>query len=73
MEEVKHHCPNGAIVLVATKKDLRKDATVIEHLKKNNLAPITFEQVILYLPLSLKKMKGNSIGSEDQRSWYEIS
>ena len=42
--EVKHFCPHVPFVLVACKKDLRTDPTVIAELKKNGQAPVTTAQ-----------------------------
>ena len=42
--EIKHHCPNTPIVLVATKTDLRNDSKAISRLAERNMAPLTFEQ-----------------------------
>lgn len=44
--EVRHNCPANRtrIILVCLKTDLRYDTATIEHLKKQNLEPITFDQ-----------------------------
>ena len=42
--EVKHHCPDTRLVLVATKLDLRDDNEQIQRLKEKGLAPVTVEQ-----------------------------
>jgi len=43
-KEIIHHCPQGRILLVGTKIDLREDANTIEELKQENKEPITTEQ-----------------------------
>ena len=42
--EVKHHCPDTKLVLVATKLDLREDPEQIKRLKEKDLAPVSVEQ-----------------------------
>jgi len=42
--ELQHHCPGTPCLLVGTKVDLREDASIIEGLRQQNLAPITKEQ-----------------------------
>jgi len=42
--EIKHHCPDAAILLVGTKIDLREDKDVLNQLAANNLQPIKREQ-----------------------------
>lgn len=42
--EIKHHCPDAAILLVGTKIDLREDKDVLNQLAANNLAPVKREQ-----------------------------
>ncbi|CAB1348175.1 unnamed protein product [Coregonus sp. 'balchen'] len=42
--EVTHHCPNTAILLVGTKKDLRNDPEVLKKLKDQNQTTITQQQ-----------------------------
>jgi len=42
--EVHHHCPGVPCLIVGTQADLRDDSQVIEKLKKNKQAPITYEQ-----------------------------
>mmetsp|Transcript_123608 Transcript_123608/g.174215 ORF Transcript_123608/g.174215 Transcript_123608/m.174215 type:complete len:200 (-) Transcript_123608:12-611(-) len=39
--EVKHHCPDTKLILVATKLDLREDKEQVERLKEKGLEPIT--------------------------------
>ena len=41
---MQHHCPGTPCLLVGTKIDLREDASVIEGLRSQSLAPITKEQ-----------------------------
>ena len=41
---VKHYCPKTPMILVGTKLDLRDDKVTIEELKKERLAPVTWEQ-----------------------------
>eukprot|EP01091_Cochliopodium_minus_P007294 TRINITY_DN171_c0_g1_i4.p1 TRINITY_DN171_c0_g1~~TRINITY_DN171_c0_g1_i4.p1 ORF type:complete len:198 (-),score=60.96 TRINITY_DN171_c0_g1_i4:84-677(-) len=41
--EVKHHCPDTKMVLVATKLDLREDQEQIQRLKEKGLAPVNTE------------------------------
>ena len=45
ISEVMHFCPGLPVVLVACKKDLRRDPRVVEELKKTNQRPVTFEEV----------------------------
>lgn len=52
--EISHHCPSVPVVLIGTKQDLRDDKRIIDHLSKQNLAPITY-------PKGLQLMK--SIGA----------
>lgn len=40
-----HFCPGLPIILVACKKDLRRDPRVIEELRKTNQRPVTPEEV----------------------------
>lgn len=42
--EIKHHCPDAAVLLVGTKIDLREDKDVLNQLAANNLAPVKREQ-----------------------------
>eukprot|EP01100_Stratorugosa_tubuloviscum_P011047 TRINITY_DN484_c0_g4_i3.p1 TRINITY_DN484_c0_g4~~TRINITY_DN484_c0_g4_i3.p1 ORF type:complete len:195 (+),score=80.29 TRINITY_DN484_c0_g4_i3:171-755(+) len=42
--ELKHHCPNVPIILVATKIDLRNDSTFIEQITKESKTVITPEE-----------------------------
>jgi len=42
--ELKHHCPDTPYILVGTKLDLREDVQALETLKKQKLAPVTYEQ-----------------------------
>ena len=42
--EVSRHCPKTPIILVGLKLDLRDDKETVEKLKKERLAPITYEQ-----------------------------
>eukprot|EP01089_Gocevia_fonbrunei_P013055 TRINITY_DN3241_c2_g1_i1.p1 TRINITY_DN3241_c2_g1~~TRINITY_DN3241_c2_g1_i1.p1 ORF type:complete len:201 (-),score=45.24 TRINITY_DN3241_c2_g1_i1:57-659(-) len=42
--EVKHHCPETPIILVATKADLRTAPEALERLAERKLAPVTLEQ-----------------------------
>ena len=42
--EVSHHCRKVPIVLVGLKLDLRDDKETVERLRKEKLAPITYEQ-----------------------------
>mmetsp|Transcript_69931 Transcript_69931/g.97232 ORF Transcript_69931/g.97232 Transcript_69931/m.97232 type:complete len:198 (+) Transcript_69931:58-651(+) len=39
--EVKHHCPDTKLILVATKMDLREDKEQIERLKEKGYEPIS--------------------------------
>ncbi len=39
--EVKHHCPDTKLILVATKMDLREDKEQIDRLKEKGYAPIS--------------------------------
>jgi len=41
--EVKHHCPDTKLVLVATKMDLREDNDQIQRLKEKGLQPVSSE------------------------------
>ena len=47
ISEVLHYCRGLPIVLVACKKDLRRDPQVIAELQKTNQKPVTSEQVRL--------------------------
>ena len=40
-----HFCPNLPIILVACKKDLRRDPRVIDELRRMNQRPVTTEEV----------------------------
>lgn len=42
--EVRHHCNNVPIILVATKLDLREDKETVKRLKDKKLSPITYAQ-----------------------------
>jgi len=44
ISEVMHFCPGLPIILVACKKDLRRDPRVIEELRKTNQRPVTPEE-----------------------------
>ncbi|ESN98497.1 hypothetical protein HELRODRAFT_84621 [Helobdella robusta] len=44
--EIKHHCPDAAVLLIGTKIDLREDKDVITQLANNNLSPVKREQGI---------------------------
>uniref|UniRef100_A0A914WKC8 Uncharacterized protein n=1 Tax=Plectus sambesii TaxID=2011161 RepID=A0A914WKC8_9BILA len=44
LPEVSHHCPRTPIILVGTKLDLRDDRNIIETLREQRLAPITYSQ-----------------------------
>jgi len=43
ISEVMHFCPGLPVVLVACKKDLRRDPRVIEELRRTNQRPVTHE------------------------------
>jgi Ras family protein A len=45
ISEVMHFCPGLPIILVACKKDLRRDPRVIEELRRTNQRPVTPEEV----------------------------
>ena len=45
-EQIHHHCPTTPILLVGTKLDLRDDKDAIEKLAKEELSPITYEEVL---------------------------
>lgn len=45
ISEVMHFCPGLPIILVACKKDLRRDPRVVEELKKTNQRPVIPEEV----------------------------
>lgn len=47
ISEVMHFCAGLPIILVACKKDLRRDPRVIEELRKTNQRPVTPEEVRL--------------------------
>ena len=40
MPEIRHHCPDVPVILVATKVDLREDKSTIDSLAKRNLEPV---------------------------------
>jgi len=42
--ELRHHCKDVPIILVATKTDLRQNSSTLEKLKENNDVPITNEE-----------------------------
>ncbi|KAJ8038797.1 Ras-related C3 botulinum toxin substrate 1 [Holothuria leucospilota] len=42
--EVRHHCPNLPIVLLANKTNFRNDAEAIARLSRKGLAPLTYKQ-----------------------------
>lgn len=44
VEEIAHHCPKTAFLLVGTQVDLRDDPAVIEKLAKTKQVPISIEQ-----------------------------
>eukprot|EP00735_Rhodelphis_limneticus_P006963 TRINITY_DN1943_c0_g1::TRINITY_DN1943_c0_g1_i1::g.23113::m.23113 TRINITY_DN1943_c0_g1::TRINITY_DN1943_c0_g1_i1::g.23113 ORF type:complete len:198 (+),score=57.52,sp/Q9TU25/RAC2_BOVIN/64.95/7e-93,Ras/PF00071.17/2.1e-52,Miro/PF08477.8/4.3e-16,Arf/PF00025.16/4.1e-09 TRINITY_DN1943_c0_g1_i1:175-768(+) len=44
IRELRHHCPNVPVVLVATKSDLRDDPDTLAEMKKRNLKPVTLDQ-----------------------------
>jgi len=44
ISEVMHFCPGLPIILVACKKDLRRDPRVIDELRKTNQRPVTPEE-----------------------------
>jgi Ras-related C3 botulinum toxin substrate 1 len=41
--EIRHHCPETPIVLIATKLDLREDGETLKRLKERDQSPITLE------------------------------
>jgi len=45
ISEVMHFCPGLPIILVACKKDLRRDPRVVDELRKTNQRPVTPEEV----------------------------
>jgi Ras homolog gene family, member A len=45
ISEVMHFCPGLPIILVACKKDLRRDPRVIDELRRTNQRPVTPEEV----------------------------
>lgn len=45
ISEVMHFCPGLPIILVACKKDLRRDPRVMDELRKTNQRPVTPEEV----------------------------
>uniref|UniRef100_A0A6B2LJH1 Uncharacterized protein n=1 Tax=Arcella intermedia TaxID=1963864 RepID=A0A6B2LJH1_9EUKA len=44
LPEVRHDCPQAAILLVGTKVDLREDVPTIQKLGAQGLAPISYDQ-----------------------------
>lgn len=65
--EVRHHCPNVPVILVATKTDLRDDSNAILRLDERNMKPIIFEEgnklakeidATKYLECSAKNLQG---------------
>ena len=42
--EIKHHCPNTPIIIVATKIDLRDDPSAVKRLADKNLSMVTAAQ-----------------------------
>jgi small GTP-binding protein len=42
--ELKHHCPDTPYIVVGTKLDLRDDPQALDTLKKQKLAPVTYEE-----------------------------
>src|SRR3990167_8897805 len=42
--EIKHHCPNTPIIVVATKIDLRNDPAALQRLAEKNLSMVTTAQ-----------------------------
>ena len=42
--ELSHYCPDTPIILVGTKLDLRDNLDIIDMLKKQELAPVNYEQ-----------------------------
>jgi Ras-related C3 botulinum toxin substrate 1 len=42
--EIHHHCPNAAVVLAATKIDLRTNEEMLQRLAQHRQAPVTYEQ-----------------------------
>jgi len=42
--ELKHHCPETPYIVVGTKLDLRDDPQALDTLKKQKLAPVTYEE-----------------------------
>jgi small GTP-binding protein len=46
LTEIRHHCPTAPVLLVATKIDLRNDASTLAMMRdKSNQGPITSEEV----------------------------
>ena len=43
-KEVKHHCPDVPVLLVATKVDLRDDPQAVARLAERNMQPISYQQ-----------------------------
>ena len=65
--EIRHHCPDTPVILVATKADLRDDSKAIQRLAERNLQPISFEEgnklakeikATKYLECSAKSLQG---------------
>ena len=42
--EINHHCPNAAVILAATKIDLRNNEDMLQRLAQHRQAPVTYEQ-----------------------------
>ncbi|KAH8824492.1 small GTPase Cdc42 [Flagelloscypha sp. PMI_526] len=48
IQEVRHHLPNGPVILVGCQKDLRTDLTVIERLERRGYQrPLAFDEGML--------------------------
>merc|ERR1712232_144796 len=46
--EIRHHCPNTPIVLIATKSDLRDDSKAIQRLEERNRSIKIFRMFSIY-------------------------
>lgn len=45
LPEARHHCPEARLLLVGTKRDLRKDPEALERLAQRGETPLTQEQL----------------------------
>ena len=72
--EIKHHCPDAMIFLVATKIDLRNDVVVLEKLKEKKLVPVSSDEgATLAKKLGIRYFETSALTGKGVRDVFEAA